>query len=250
MDPTAPSNVTGQGTPEVWDQFRIWQQRCTALRMELTAAGVVLGPDCFVSHDLAPAPVEIKVKAEQYCFERLQRYHLQLASRQSSQQNCTFLHNTITIENSSNLQIGTLQQNFAPSQPFSPGQPHHDYHSYHHSTGGQPLTRANPAFSQTYPAAMPAMPNHSWTPPSALSFASLKKEPVWLAPPAMPSSWAKAVHRPENAIEVQRLYAHVVSESRASGHPLSEKQLVDSFKTKYPLASPYISIFMRRTTGK
>jgi hypothetical protein len=72
------TNATGQGTNdvdvEVWDQFRICLERCTALRMELTAAGVHLGPYCFISPELQTAPTQIKLKAQPAGLECFNRY--------------------------------------------------------------------------------------------------------------------------------------------------------------------------------
>ena len=213
MEPSAASsNATGQGTTnvEVWNQFRLWQQRCTALRMELTSAGVDLGPDCFLSHDLAPAPVDVKLEAQKYCFECLQRYRLQLANRQSSQQNFTFLHNSVTIENSSNLNVNLGQQHFASLQLFPPALP---YPSYHHFDGNaspkidrrqdraQPQTRANSASLQTNPAAMPAVSNHSWTPPSA----QLSESSAQLSASSIPDVCASYRVAPSQLIKISTL---------------------------------------------
>jgi hypothetical protein len=52
--------------------------------MELTTAAIH-HLNCFVSPELQAAPIQIRVKAWQACLECLNRYSLQLLSKQSSQ---------------------------------------------------------------------------------------------------------------------------------------------------------------------
>jgi hypothetical protein len=59
---------------EVWDQFQICLEQCTALSMQLTVAGIHLGPDCCVSPESQTAPTQIKLNAQQACLECLDGY--------------------------------------------------------------------------------------------------------------------------------------------------------------------------------